>query len=481
MEYEVTIGLEIHAQIQTASKMFCGCRNELTDAPPNTHVCPTCMGLPGALPVINGHAIELAIRTGLALNCQIEAENSISRKNYFYADLPSGYQRSQFEDPLCSAGFVELAGEGGKRIGLTRVHIEEDTGKLSHSADGSALIDYNRAGVPLMEIVSEPDISTPDEARRYFQQVRQVLVWIGASSGDMERGALRCDANVSVRPAGQLAYGAKVEIKNINSFRGVERALTYEIERQRLALDAGDTIRQSTRGWNEEQGRTIEQRVKEGSADYRYFPEPDVPPLRIGSATVDAERAALPELPAVRRARFVAEHGLSDYDALVLTEDRATSEYYARAATLTQAAGHAPKEAANWIAGELFRLMKERGETIADAELRFPPDRVAEIIGLVAQGTITRASAKEVFAIAFADGATATSIVAERGLAVIGGGDALQRAARDAIVANPKAVDELRGGKASAIQFLVGQVMRATRGQANPQAARDAIERELAS
>ena len=377
MEYLVTIGLEVHAQIRTKSKMFCGCSAEVAGAAPNTHVCPTCMGLPGALPYINRRAVEMAALTGLALNCRIQHNNVISRKNYFYPDLPSSYQRSQFDDPLCVAGWVEIAGENGnKRIGLTRVHIEEDTGKLNHQSDGASLVDFNRAGVPLMEIVSEPDLTSPEEARRYFQKLQQVLRWIGVNTGNMEEGALRCDANVSVRPVGQKEYGAKVEIKNMNSFRAVERALTYEIQRQIKALDAGELIRQSTRGWDEDRGVTVEQRLKEGSEDYRYFPEPDLPPLVLSDEWIAARGAELPELPHERSARFVAAYGLNANDADVLTVDRADSEYFEQAVAAAQAQGVAARDVANWVTGELFRLTKDTGESLADIHERFKPTYV---------------------------------------------------------------------------------------------------------
>lgn len=480
MEYLVTIGLEVHAQIRTQSKMFCGCSAEVANAAPNTHVCPTCMGLPGALPYINRRAVELAALTGLALNCRIEHNNVISRKNYFYPDLPSSYQRSQFDDPLCVAGWVEIAGEGGpRRIGLTRVHIEEDTGKLNHQADGSSLVDFNRAGVPLMEIVSEPDLTSPDEARRYFQKLQQLLRWIGVNTGNMEEGALRCDANVSVRPVGQKEYGAKVEIKNMNSFRAVERALTYEIQRQKAALDAGETIRQSTRGWDEARGVTVEQRLKEGSEDYRYFPEPDIPPLRLSDEWIAARQAELPELPAARGARFIAVYGLSATDAEVLTADRADSEYFEQAVAAAQAQGVGARDVAIWVTGELFRLTKETGESLGDIHDRFKPAYVGEVIALLANGTITRTSAKEVFEASFRDGSAPAQVVRARGLAVIGGGDALAGLAREAIANNPKSVADYKSGKVVAIKFLVGQVMKASKGQANPQAAQAALEEEL--
>ena len=477
MDYEVTIGLEVHAQISTASKMFCGCSADYANAAPNTHVCPVCMGLPGALPVINRRAVELAALTGLALNCRIQPDNAVSRKNYFYPDLPSSYQRSQFDDPLCVAGWVAVEGpQGSKRIGITRVHIEEDTGKSTHIFDGSSLIDYNRAGVPLMEIVSDPDISSPEEARLYFQKLRQILLWIGVNSGNMEEGALRCDANISVRPRGQKEYGSKVEIKNMNSFRAVERALIYEAERQVSELQAGKTIPQSTRGWNEARGETVLQRIKESSDDYRYFPEPDIPPLHITAEWVAERQAELPELPEARRTRFVGAYGLSAQDADLLTGERNVADYYEHAVAAGQTVGVSAKEVANWISGELFRLLKETGETLAEVEMRFRPEFVGEVQDLLAKGTITRTSAKEVFEASFRTGQQPALVVAERGLAQIGAGDALNALARETVTANPKAVAEYRGGKATAIKFLVGQMMKATKGQANPQAVQQALE-----
>jgi aspartyl-tRNA(Asn)/glutamyl-tRNA(Gln) amidotransferase subunit B len=480
MDYLVTIGLEVHAQILTESKMFCGCSAEYWAAAPNTHVCPTCLGLPGALPVANRRAVERAILTGLALNCRIQSDNVISRKNYFYPDLPSSYQRSQYDDPLCVGGWVEIPGDqGAKRVGITRVHIEEDTGKLTHAPDGSSLIDFNRSSVPLMEIVSEPEIDSPEEARRYFQKLRQVLIWIGVNIGDMEKGALRCDANVSVRPRGQKEFGAKVEIKNMNSFRAVERALAYEIERQIGELEASRAIPQSTRGWNEATGKTELQRVKESSEDYRYFPDPDIPPLQVAPEWVEELRATLPELPDARRARFMAEYELSAYDAETLTAERAVADYFERAVAAGRAVSATPKEIANWCSGELFRLLNDTGETLADAEPRFRPEYIAEVYDLLARGTITRTTAKEVFEASFRSGQPPAQIVAERGLAQIGAGDALIALAREIVAANPKVAQDYRAGKATAIKFLVGQIMKATKGQANPQAAQAALEAEL--
>jgi aspartyl-tRNA(Asn)/glutamyl-tRNA(Gln) amidotransferase subunit B len=480
MDYEVTIGLEVHAQILTESKMFCGCSAQYWEAAPNTHVCPVCLGLPGALPVTNRRAVERAALTGLALNCRIQSDNVVSRKNYFYPDLPSSYQRSQYDDPLCVAGWVEIAGEGGaKRIGITRVHIEEDTGKLAHAPDGSSLVDFNRAGVPLMEIVSEPDIASPEEAKRYFQQLRQLLIWIGVNTGNMESGALRCDANISVRPRGQQAYGSKVEIKNMNSFRAVERALIYEIERQIGELEAGRAIPQSTRGWNEATGKTELQRIKESSEDYRYFPDPDIPPLQVAPEWVDELRATLPELPDARRARFMDEYTLTLYDAETLSGDRVVADYFERAVAAARPVGAAPKDTANWVAGELFRMLNDTGESLATVETRFRPEYIAEVYDLLARGTITRTTAKEVFEASFRSGQPPAHVVAERGLAQIGAGDALAALAREVVAANPKVADDYRSGKVAAIKFLVGQVMKATKGQANPQDAQAALEAAL--
>lgn len=480
MQYEVTIGLEVHAQILTQSKMFCGCSAEYANAAPNTHVCPVCMGLPGALPVTNRRAVELAALTGLALHCRIQHDNIIARKNYFYPDLPSSYQRTQYENPICADGWVEIeTADGPKRIGLTRVHIEEDTGKRTKLANGDMLVDFNRAGVPLMEIVSEPDIGSPEEARVFFQKLAQVLIWIGVNTGNMEDAALRCDANVSVRPVGQKEYGSKVEIKNINSFRSVERALAYEVERQIGELNAGRTITQSTRGWNEASGRTVGQRTKEFAEDYRYFPEPDIPPLQLSDDWIAQRAGELPELPDARRQRFQEQYGLSHQDADVLTDLRADADYFEQAVASAAPLGVGAKDVANWVTGELFRLTKDSGENLGTIADRFKPEYIGELASLLGKGTITRTSAKEVFDTSFQTGQAPAALVAERGLAVIGAGDALTEMARAAIANNPKPVAEYRNGKTSAIQFLVGQVMRASKGQASPQAVREALEKEL--
>jgi aspartyl-tRNA(Asn)/glutamyl-tRNA(Gln) amidotransferase subunit B len=479
--YIATIGLEVHAHIQTASKMFDGCDAAYAGQPPNTHVSVVSLGLPGALPVVNRRAVELAARTGLALNCTVNERSVFSRKSYMYPDLVKGYQISQYDEPLCSDGWVEIHPSGGerRRIGIERLHIEEDTGRLVHAPDGSSLIDYNRAGVPLMEIVSRPEIETPEEARLYFEKLRQILVWIGVNSGNLEEGALRCDANVSVRPAGQAHYGAKVEVKNINSFRFVERAVAHEIQRQTAILEAGGVVVQETRGWDELRGETVGQRSKEGAHDYRYFPEPDIPPLVFSGAWIEERRAELPELPDARRARFEAAYGLGAQDAELLTGERAVADYFEAGVAAAQVRGGSPKDVANWVLNEGFRLLKDRGEPAAVLAERMPVGQIAALIELIARGSINRGVAKQLFEESFTSGADPVALVAERGLTQISDDSALTAVAREVIAANPKVVAEYRGGKATAIQFLVGQMMRATKGQANPQAARALLEAEL--
>ena len=479
-EYLVTIGLEVHAHIKTASKMFDGCAADYAGSAPNSRVSVVSLGLPGALPVVNRKAVELAARTGLALHCTVNERSVFSRKSYPYPDLVKGYQISQYDEPLCSDGWVELRMPEGstRRIGIERLHIEEDTGRLVHGADGASLIDYNRSGIPLMEIVSRPEIATPEEARLYFEKIRQLLLWIGVNSGNLEEGALRCDANVSVRPEGQAAFGAKVEIKNINSFRFVERALAYEIQRQTKLLAAGGEIAQETRGWDELRGETVGQRSKEAAHDYRYFSEPDIPPLVFDQRWIAERRAELPELPDACRARFEAAYGLSGQDAELLTLERPVADYFEAAVAASAQVG-TPKEVANWVLNEGFRLLKERGEPAAALERRMPVGHVAGLIALVARGTINRGVAKQLFEESFDSGADPAGLVAERGLTQISDGDALSAVAREVIAANPKVVAEYQGGKATAIQFLVGQMMRATKGQANPQVARALLEAEL--
>ncbi len=481
MKYIATIGLEVHAQIRTSSKMFCGCRTDAAHAAPNTNVCPTCLGLPGALPVPNRSAIEQIVKTGIALHSTIAADSTMSRKNYFYPDLPSSYQRSQFEDPLCIGGHVDIVVNGiDRRINLTRIHIEEDTGKLNHMPDGTSLVDYNRAGVPLMEIVSEPEIESAEEARLYFQSLHQLLSWIGVNSGNLEEGALRCDANVSVRPEGQKEFGSKVEIKNVNSFRNVERAINFEIERQTQVLTDGGKITQSTRGWNDATGKTVEQRSKEFAHDYRYFPDPDIPPFHMERSLVDQIATTLPELPTVRRNRFIEQYAVSIADAELLTTNTTVAAFYETTVAAVVKNNGTARDASVWILGEFFRLLNDQGESLTEAATRMTPAHIAELIGLLNNGTITRASAKEVFEICYREGTAPESIVAARGMAVIGDSDALLKMARDAVAANPKAVADFKAGKEAAVKFLVGQIMRQSRGQASPQAAESAVVAALA-
>ncbi len=482
-EYLVTIGLEIHAHIKTASKMFDGCPAEYAGAAPNTYVSAVSLGLPGTLPVLNQHAVELAALSGLALNCTVNPRSVFSRKSYPYPDLPKGYQISQYDEPLCSDGWLNIRMPTGeeRRIGIERLHIEEDTGRLLHAEDDASLIDYNRSGVPLMEIVSRPELQTPEEARLYFEKIRQLLVWIGVNSGNLEEGALRCDANISVRPVGQIEYGAKVEIKNINSFRYVERALAFEIQRQIAALEAGTLIRQETRGWDEVRGETVGQRSKEYAHDYRYFPEPDIPPLVLSAAWIEARRQELPELPEARRERFAQEYGLSLQDADLLTLERAVADYYEAAVAAAQTVGGSPKEVANWVLNEGFRLLKERGEPATRLGERMPVAHIAAVIELVARGALTRSVAKQVFESSFDSGKAPAQLVAEQGLMQISDSAALLAVVRQVLQDEraAKAISEYRGGKGSAVQFLVGMVMKATKGQANPQLARSLLEGEL--
>ncbi|NJN15600.1 MAG: Asp-tRNA(Asn)/Glu-tRNA(Gln) amidotransferase subunit GatB [Oscillochloris sp.] len=477
-----TIGLEIHAHIRTASKMFDGCPAEYAGAEPNTFVSAVSLGLPGTLPVVNQLAVERAALTGLALHCSINERSVFARKSYPYPDLPKGFQITQYDQPLCSDGYIDIRTEAGevKRVRLERLHIEEDTGRLTHGDSGHSLIDYNRSGIPLMEIVTRPDISTPEEARLTFEKIRQILVWIGVNSGNLEEGALRCDANVSVRPADTDTYGAKVEIKNINSFRYVERALTYEIRRQVMVLEAGGTIAQETRGWDEVRGETVGQRSKEMAHDYRYFPEPDLPPLVFDQIWIAERKAELPELPDQRRARFEQIYGLAYRDADLLTLNRAIADYYEAAVAATPDASG--KEVANWVLNEGFRLLKDRSEEPERLLERMPVANLAALIELVAQAKITRSVAKQLFEESFDSGANPAQLVAERGLTQISDDDAIRTVVVQVLGEEKaeKAIAEYRNGKLTAVQFLVGMAMRATKGQANAQLVRRILEEELA-
>jgi aspartyl-tRNA(Asn)/glutamyl-tRNA(Gln) amidotransferase subunit B len=466
-DYDIVIGLEVHAELLTASKMYCGCTNE-PGAAPNTNTCPVCLGLPGALPVINQRAVELTALTGLALNCSISEFSRFDRKNYFYPDLPKGYQISQYQHPIAVGGWLDVDVDGAvQRVGIRRVHLEEDTAKLGHrdnalSGRSESLVDMNRSGVPLIEIVSDPDIQSAEQARQYLMSLRSIVRYLGASSGNMEEGTFRCDANVSIRPLGSTELGTKVEIKNMNSFRAVYRALTFEAERQAGLADRGERIIQETRGWDENRGITVSQRTKEQAHDYRYFPEPDLPPLSLNAVWVAGVRKSLPELPRQRRERFVAALGLSPYDADLLTADRATAEYFEETIRLIAN----PKQVANWLTGELFRLLNADARPIDAAPVK--PPQLAELLRLIENGVISNRAAKDVLDRMYGTGESAPSAVDALGLNQISDAAAIERLVDEAIAANPKSVADFRAGKPQAVGFLVGQVMKASRGKANP-------------
>jgi len=463
--YEAVIGVEVHCQLRTDSKMFCSCSTAYDGDRPNSHTCPVCLGLPGALPVINRRAVELVLATGAAIGASTPNATRWDRKNYFYPDLPKGYQISQYDLPLASAGTLTFdTSEGPVTVGITRAHLEEDTAKLVH-AEGSmgerlSLVDFNRSGVPLMEIVTDPDIRTAEQARRYAEELQLLLRTIGASDADMERGQLRVEANVSLRPRGTEAFGTRVEVKNMNSFRSVERAVAFEIERQAAALDAGEPLRMETRGWSDDRGETYHMRSKETSDDYRYFPEPDLPPLRVDAAWLMGIQVRLPELPASRRTRYQEALGLSAYDAAVLTADTDAGRLFEE--TLAARAGLEAKPVANWVTGEYLRLRNAAAEPIT-----VDPTALADLIERVAAGSLNRASAREVLDAHVASGESVASIVDRLGLVQISDADALGKVVDEVIAANPSAVADVRAGKGQAIGFLIGQVMKATRGQAN--------------
>jgi aspartyl-tRNA(Asn)/glutamyl-tRNA(Gln) amidotransferase subunit B len=485
-DFLTTIGLEVHAQLLTRSKMFCGCSADVAYAPPNSHVCPICLGMPGTLPVINAEALRKTILTGLALNCTVPALSKFDRKNYPYPDLMKGYQISQYDLPLCVDGYLEVEhpDERGTvasthRVGIIRVHLEEDTARLMHrtGSDGIpySLMDVNRSGVPLMEIVSHPDITSPEEAQLYLVQLRHLLRWIGVSTGNMEEGAFRCDANVSVRPVGQEEFGTKVEVKNMNSFKSVRSALEYEIERQMGVIRGGGRITQETRGWDEVRGITVSQRSKEEAHDYRYFPEPDLPPLTFAPEHIDAIRAELPELPWVRRDRLVEQYGVSQYEASQLTSTIAVADYFERAAEGLDAAG--ARRVADFLVNDIFKLM---GETVTPIEgMKLSPEALRELASLVAEGTINRNIAKSLLPELFASGASPAALVKERGLAVVRDQSALEAAIEQAIADNPRPVSDYLAGKENALNALFGPVMKATRGQADANTVREMLKQKL--
>ena len=492
--YEVVIGLEVHSQLKTRSKMFCSCGSDYFSAEPNTRVCPVCFGMPGMLPVINRRAVEYTVLSGLALGCTIPAFSKFDRKNYPYPDLMKGYQISQYDQPLCLGGGLDIEVDGvPHHVRLERIHLEEDTARLLHRheahGEGYSLLDVNRAGVPLMESVSQPDIRSGDQAVAYLRKLRQILRYIDVSDADMDKGSFRCDVNISLRPFGQKQLGAKVEVKNMNSFRSVQRAIEFEIERQSAILDAGGTIAQETRGYVDATGETASQRSKEGAHDYRYFPEPDLPPLTITPAQIEAWRALLPELPDPRRSRFEREFGLAPADARILTESRAEADAYEEAVRLaalnTQDGGAAAqaraRTVAHWIIGDLARLRRQDGGGEREwSQIAVTPAHIADLVILEAEGTITRAIAKQVVEIAFETGQMPSAIVAERGLGGKSDDDEIESSGLAVIAAHQKAVHDYLGGKPSAIQSLVGQVMRQMRGRADAITVAKTLERQLA-
>ncbi len=481
--YEAVIGIEVHCQVRTASKMFCACAVPQPSAAPNTHTCPVCLALPGALPTINRAAVEHVLTTGLAIGATVPPATRWDRKNYFYPDLPKGYQISQYDLPLGSNGSLTVdTSEGPVTIGITRAHLEEDTAKLVHAAgpDGRrvSLVDFNRAGVPLMEIVTEPDVRTAEQARRYAEELRLLLRTIGVSDAEMENGQMRVEANVSLRRRGTEPFGIRTEVKNMNSLRAVERAIGFEIERQAAALDAGEPLRQETRGWDDASGTTYVMRVKESSDDYRYFPEPDLPPLHLDPAWLDALRAALPELPAARRARYVGELGLSPYDAAVLAGDEAMTVAFE--AIRADGPDLPAKEVANLVTGDYGRALKGTSErTAAGLAGRADAASLAHVLREVLAGRLSRANAKEVVAEHLAGGRPAAHVIAGRGFAQISDAGAVGGLVDEVIAANPAAVADFRAGKAQAVGFLVGQVMKASRGQANASLVQAALRERL--
>jgi aspartyl-tRNA(Asn)/glutamyl-tRNA(Gln) amidotransferase subunit B len=491
MNYEPVIGLEVHVQLKTASKMFCRSRNAEADRP-NQHICEVCTGQPGTLPVINREAVRKAVMVGLALNCEIAEYSKFDRKNYFYPDLPKGYQISQFDMPINGRGEFTITVGGQKRvIGITRAHLEEDAGKLVHSPAGHSLVDYNRAGTPLLEIVSEPDIKTPEEAKIYLQELQNVMRYLGVSSADMEKGHLRCDANISLRKAGEAGFPPyKVEVKNMNSFRAVERALIYEIERQTEVLNEGQIPAKETRGWDDAKGVTVSQRSKEESQDYRYFPEPDLPVLHFTQDWLAELKRELPELPQARLARFMQEFALTEKDAQTLIDYKAVADYFEQVISEldawmeaegvkqdAQARAKYLKLASNWIISNFLGLINEA--KITPAESKITPENFAELIKLIGQGKVSQISAKDVFAKMFETGEDPSNLLDQMGLAQVSDEAALLEAVRKVLAANPKGVADAKTKGERAFGFLVGQTMKELKGKGNPQVINDLLKKEL--
>jgi aspartyl-tRNA(Asn)/glutamyl-tRNA(Gln) amidotransferase subunit B len=476
-KYESVIGLEVHVQLLTKSKIFCSCSTRFGD-PPNSNVCPVCLGLPGALPVLNREVVTMAMKAAMALNCAINPRSRFARKNYFYPDLPKGYQISQYDEPLSQDGWIEIEVNGvRKRIGITRVHLEEDAGKSLHEgfpdSECNSYIDLNRSGVPLVEIVSEPDLRAPEEAYDYLTRLKSLLLYLEVSNCNMEEGSLRCDANVSVRPFGASAFGTKTEVKNLNSFRFLQKALEYEIARQIEIVEGGGTIHQETRLWDSREQRTYGMRSKEFAHDYRYFPEPDLLPVVITDEWKEEVRRSLPELPEARRQRFLRDYSLTDYDAAQLTSSRVLADYFEQVA---KACGE-PKLAANWVLSELLYLLKEANKEIIESPIS--AQALAELLAAIADGTVSGKMGKEILAEMFASGKTARQIIAEQGLEQIQDTEKIADVARQIIAANPKQAEQYRKGKTATLGWFVGQMMKATHGQANPQRVQEVLKKEL--
>ena len=476
MKYEAVIGLEVHAQLQTNTKIFCGCETKFGEDA-NTRTCPVCIGMPGVLPVLNKKAVEYIVKTGLATHCTISSYSRFARKNYFYPDLPKGYQISQYELPVCEGGYVEVVVDGAiKRIGLTRIHLEEDAGKNLHQPEGGAsLVDLNRAGTPLMEIVSEPDIRTPEEASEYLKKLRAILRYIEVSDADMEKGNFRCDANVSIRPKGSKEFGTRAEVKNVNSFKFVQKALEYEIKRQAQVLDDGGRVIQETRLFDSTKGVTFSMRSKEEAHDYRYFPEPDLVPIVVSRETVEAIGRAIPELPDARRERFVKEYGLPEYDAEMLTQSRSTAAYFEEAAKLSGQ----PKVVSNWMMGELMRLLNAEGKEIEDCPIK--PGRLAGMIKMISDGVISTKIAKTVFEEMYKTGKDAETVVKEQGLVQVSDTGAIETIIDGVIRANPGQFADYKAGKEKLFGFFVGQVMKASKGKANPELVNQLLKKKLSA
>jgi aspartyl-tRNA(Asn)/glutamyl-tRNA(Gln) amidotransferase subunit B len=482
MDYETIIGLEVHAQLLTESKMYCRCSADYAAAPPNTHVCPVCLGMPGVLPTLNKQAIEYVMMTALALNCPVSEHSKFDRKNYPYPDLMKGYQISQFDMPIGLRGWLNIEVDGvKKKAGITRVHLEEDVAKMiHHNADfgeGYSVVDVNRAGTPLMEIVGEPDLRTPEEARQYLIKLRSILQYLGVSTGNMEEGSFRCDANISIRPVGTQEFGPKVEVKNMNSFRAVYRALEFEEKRQRKLAEEGKKPEQETRGWVETEGKTVSQRSKEHAHDYRYFPEPDLPPLFIEQGWVNRVKALLPELPEARRDRFTSQYGLSLYDASLLIENKAMAAYFENCLTVGDASLARAKAVSNWLLGECSRMMNSTNTEINN--IKVTPKEINHLIDLVQNASINGTSAKIVFDEMFNTGKTADDIIKQRGLSQITDSREIEAAVDQIVAANPQPVADYKAGKIIAIKFLVGQVMKATKGRANASQAQELLVKKI--